>query len=294
VKAAGFEYHRPETTAGAIELLEAHGDAAKALAGGQSLVPMLTLRLARFEHLVDLNRIPELRGVHRDNGEVRIGAMTRQATIERDPGLATEVPLLARSTPLIGHFQIRNRGTIGGSLAHADPAAEYPAVAAALDARLEVEGPGGSTRLVAAEDFFRSTWTTSLASEELLTAVRFPVWGGRCGFAVEELARRYGDFAVVGTACAVCVQDGRVVKAGLSMFGVGEKPVRLHQGEAALVDAGSRAYENGTLREICGHAVDHLDPPGDVHASKGYRKRVASVVLARALERALTEARSDG
>jgi carbon-monoxide dehydrogenase medium subunit len=190
MKAARFRYHRPETKAEVVELLAAHGESAKPLAGGQSLVPLLALRLARFEHLVDLNRVPELQEVRASDRAVSIGSMTRQAAVEADQALAASVPLLVRSTPLIGHFQIRNRGTVGGSLAHGDPASEYPAVALALDARLEVEGPGGR-RIIPAGEFFLSTWTTALAADELLERAVFPVWAGRCGFAVEEVARRY-------------------------------------------------------------------------------------------------------
>jgi len=169
VKPAPFAYHAPETVADAVAILRENGDEAKPLAGGQSLVPLLALRLTRFAHLVDLNRIPELQGFRRDDGWLQVGAMTRQATVEH-AAEAQAVPLLARAVPLIGHFQIRNRGTIGGSLAHADPASELPAVALALDAELVVAGPDG-VRTVPATEFFISTWTTALGPSEVLKTV---------------------------------------------------------------------------------------------------------------------------
>jgi carbon-monoxide dehydrogenase medium subunit len=189
VKPAPFEYHAPERTDEAVGLLAEHGDEAKPLAGGQSLVPMLALRLTRFEHLIDLNRVDELRGIERVDGVVTVAAMTRQAELERS-GAAGDVPLLALATPLIGHFQIRNRGTVGGSIAHADPAGELPAVALALNAELAITAPSG-TRSVPAADFFIGTWETCLQPDELLTGVRFPVWQG---------ARRLRDRRGVTTA----------------------------------------------------------------------------------------------
>ncbi len=163
---------------------------------------MLALRLAVFDRLVDVGRITALSGIERRGDALWIGAGTTDAAVERDAGVAAAAPLLARATPLIGHLQIRNRGTVGGSLAHADPAAEYPAVALALDAELEILSPGGA-RVVPAADFFTGLWSTVLAPDDLLVGVSFPVWQGRCGFAVEEFARRHGDFAIAGAAVAV-------------------------------------------------------------------------------------------
>src|SRR6202171_6378804 len=180
MKPAQFTYHAPESLADVSGLLAEHGDDAKVLAGGQSLVPLLALRLTRFPHLVDLNRVPELSGLERVNGLLEVGAMTRQATVEHAPETVA-VPLLARAVPLIGHFQIRNRGTIGGSIAHADPASELPAVALALDAQIEIAAATGG-RTVPASEFFVGTWTTSLEPDELLAAIQFPIWDGRCGF----------------------------------------------------------------------------------------------------------------
>src|SRR5215218_10800445 len=169
MKPAPFEYHAPESLSDVTQLLSEYGDEGKVLAGGQSLVPMLALRLTRFEHIIDLNRVDELRGVSRSNGTLTVKAMTTQRTVEHDTAAGEAVPLLAQAIPLIGHFQIRNRGTVGGSIAHADPASELPAVALALDAELEVASASG-TRTVPAAEFFEGTWTTTLEAEELLTA----------------------------------------------------------------------------------------------------------------------------
>ena len=290
MKPAPFQYHRPATVAETVDLLGAHGDEAKPLAGGQSLIPMLALRLARFEHLVDVNFVEGLAAIARDDGWLRIGAMTRQAALERDATVASAAPLLSRATPLIGHFQIRNRGTVGGSLAHADPASEYPAVAVALGAELEVSSKAGP-RTVAADDFFVGTWTTALADGELLTAVRVPVWSGRCGFAVEEMARRLGDFALCGAAVAVRLSDDgsdAVAAAGIGLFGVGPTPIHAQQAESALV-AGER-----DLAEIGRLAMADSEPSDDVHATARYRSSVGAHLVARALERALAEAKGGG
>jgi carbon-monoxide dehydrogenase medium subunit len=291
VKPSRFEYHAPSAVGEALQLLHHHGELAKPLAGGQSLVPMLALRLTRFDHLVDLNRVPELQGIERANGHVVVGGMTRQASVGRHPDIASAVPLLARATPLVGHFQIRNRGTLGGSLAHADPASEYPAVALALGARMEVASVAGR-RTVAADDFFLSTWTTSLDDDELLVAVHFPVWSGRCGFAIDEVARRHGDFAVVGTACAVELDSGdRVARVGLSIFGAAPTPVRAVTAELALSGASAAELLGSGLPEIGELAASDCDPVDDIHATARYRRRVGAILAAGAVGRAIEEAR---
>nr|WP_238438208.1 FAD binding domain-containing protein [Frankia nepalensis] len=198
MKPAPFEYHRPGSLDEATALLAELGDEAKVLAGGQSLVPMLSLRLAYFDHVVDISRLTELRGVTAADGYLRVGAGTTETAVGADLDVARAVPLLTRATPLIGHFQIRNRGTLGGSVAHADPAGEYPVVALTLDAEIEAVSAAGGHRVIPAADFFTGLWSTALEPDELLVGVRFPVWGARSGFAVEEFARRSGDFAVAG------------------------------------------------------------------------------------------------
>jgi carbon-monoxide dehydrogenase medium subunit len=284
VKPAPFTHHAPERVDEVLSLLVEHGDEAKVLAGGQSLVPMLALRLARFEHLVDVNRVAELAGLSRADGELRVGAMTRHRVLAGDPEVDEAVPLLARATRKVGHFQIRTRGTLGGALAHADPAAEQPAVAVALDAVMEVAS-GSGTREIPADEFFLGTWSTALADHELLTAVRFPVWKEPCGFAVEEVARRSGDFALVGVVCAVALGDGGVDRAGIALFGVGSIPVRAAAAESALL-AGA------PLDEVAAAAAAELEPPDDLHASGAYRRTVAAELVRRGLTRAMEEAAS--
>lgn len=284
MKPTRFHYHAPTTLAEAVGLLSEYGDEAKVLAGGQSLVPMLSLRLANFGQLIDLNKVLGVSDIARSNGHLRIGAMTRQAVAEYSTDVATHSPLVARALPHIGHFQIRNRGTVGGSIAHADPASELPAVALALDAVIEATGPSGTRRL-AAEDFFVSTWETALADDEILSAVEFPVWDGRCGWAVEEISRRHGDFALVGTTVGVQVTDGAVTRSGIALFGVAGTPVRARAAEAALL-AGADAAEAGRV------AANELHPSDDIHASGSYRKQVAAVVVRRAILKAMQEAQS--
>lgn len=288
MKPAAFAYHAPTSAEETVTLLADLGEEAKAIAGGQSLVPMLALRLASFEHLVDLRHVAELRGIEHRDGAVRIGATTTQATLQRSDAVRGAIPLLARATPLIGHFQIRSRGTIGGSLAHADAAAEYPAVALTLDAELEALSVRGR-RTIPAARFFTGTWTTTLAEDELLTGVVLPVWRGPCGFAVEEFARRSGDFAVAGAMVAVGLDaEGRVDRCAIGLFGLGPTPRRARAAEAELIGsapAGDTADDVGDL------ALAGLDSvPSDLHGSAGYRKRVGAAMVARAWRRAVQEA----
>ncbi|HXK22822.1 MAG TPA: xanthine dehydrogenase family protein subunit M [Myxococcota bacterium] len=289
MKPAPFEYHAPRETAEALKLLAELGDGAKLLAGGQSLVPMLALRLGVFEHLIDIGRIAELRGIERRNGELWIGAGTRQATIEKSRDVASAVPLLARATPLIGHFQIRNRGTLGGSIAHADPAAEYPGVALALDARMEVVSHEGR-RTIEARDFFEGLWSTRMEPVELLAGVSFPIWGGRSGFAIEEFARRHGDFAIAGAAIGIELDGGdRIRRCAIGLIGLGSTPARARAAEAQLAGrpvAEARPDEVGRL------AMEGLESvPSDLHGSPEFRKRVGAAMVARAWASAAREAR---
>ncbi len=285
MKPAPFTYHRPETLGEALGLLTEHGEEAKVLAGGQSLVPMLALRLTRFEHLIDLNALDELTGVRDDGQWLTLGAMTRHRVVCEDAEVGSGVPLLAAATRQVGHFQIRNRGTIGGALAHADPAAEQPAVALALDAVMEMASPRGA-RQVPAADFFLGTWATALEPDEVLTAVRFERWGPRSGVAVEELARRHGDFALVGVVCALTLGETGVQRCALGLFGIGPTPVRALEAEAALV-AGASVEEAARL------ALEGIEPPEDLHAPGSYRRQVARVLVRRAIESARADAVSD-
>jgi carbon-monoxide dehydrogenase medium subunit len=287
MKPSAFEYHAPTSCDEAVALLAELGEGAKVLAGGQSLIPMLSLRLAVFDHLVDIGRIGELAGIHVAGDVVTVGAGVSQATIEASAELAAAVPLLARATPLIGHFQIRNRGTLGGSLAHADPAAEYPAVALALAGEMEALSPRGR-RWLAAADFFTGFWSTALEPDEMLVTLRLPVWTGRCGFAIREFARRHGDFAVAGAAVAVSLAaDDRVDRCSICLIGMGSVPIRANGAEAAV--AGETAPP--AAEEVGAMAVADLDDiPADLHGSGEYRKQVGAAMVARAWAEAMTEA----
>ena len=281
-----FEYHTPSSAEEAVALLAELGDGAKILAGGQSLIPMLSLRLAAFDHLVDIGRVGELAGIDVGPDAVTVGAGTTQVTIEASAELATTVPLLIRATPWIGHFQIRNRGTLGGSLAHADPAAEYPAVALALAAEMETLSPRGSRR-VAAADFFTGFWSTALEADEMLVNVTFPRWTGRCGFAVREFARRHGDFAVAGAAVAIRLDaDDRVERCGISLIGMASTPIRASAAEAAVTGQMAPLHAD----EVGAMAVAGLDDiPSDLHGPAEYRQRVGAAMVARAWADAMTE-----
>jgi carbon-monoxide dehydrogenase medium subunit len=290
VKPAPFELHLPTTVDEAAGLLAEHGDDAKVLAGGQSLVPLLALRLTRFGHLVDLNRVAGLGEIRRDDGRLSIGAMTRQSTAEHSDLVAEAAPLVHRALPHIGHFQIRNRGTVGGSTAHADPASELPAVALALDAELVAIGPSRA-RTIPARDFFLGTWTTALEPDEVLAEIRYPVWGRSSGFAVEEFARRHGDFAIAGVVCGVELDGDAIRRVAVALFGMGSTPIRADAAEAGLLGARADAVD---VRAAAGAAVDATDPSDDLHGTATYRRRVATYLTQRALEHAIEEATGAG
>jgi carbon-monoxide dehydrogenase medium subunit len=280
MKAAAFAYHRPSTVAEAVQMLGEFGDDAKLLAGGQSLVPMLAMRLTHFETLIDISRVDELKDIERRTDDVFVGAGTPHALVGMDDEVAESVPLLTLSTPYIGHFQIRTRGTLGGAIAHADPAAEYAAVALALDATMEATSARGR-REIQAKDFFTGLWETSLAPDEILTGVRFPVWGGRSGFAVEEFTRRHGDFAIAGATIGVQLDDeDKVVRCGIGLLGLGSTPLRGSVAEDAVV---GRPVDAVTAEEVGRLAMSGLsDIPADLQGSADYRSRVGAAMVARA------------
>jgi carbon-monoxide dehydrogenase medium subunit len=288
VKPPAFSYHAPESAQDAVALLADLGDAAKVLAGGQSLVPLLALRLTAFDHLVDVGRIRDLRGIERRGDVLHIGAGTTEAAIEASATVQEAAPLLARATPYIGHFQIRNRGTAGGSIAHADPAAEYPAVALALGAELEALSPRGRRRIPAAA-FFAGIWTTVLQPDELLVAIRFPVWSGRCGFGIREFARRHGDFAIAGAVIGLELDtDDRIRRCAVGLIGLGSTPLRAPAAEKEVL--GARTVDV-SADEIGRLAVSELtEVPSDMHGPAEYRKRVGAAMVARALGDAILEA----
>ena len=288
MKPAPFEYHAPDSAKEAVDLLAELGDGAKVIAGGQSLVPVLAMRLAVFDHLIDIRRIEALRGIEERGDSVWIGAGTTEAEIGRSELVARRVPLLSRATPLIGHFQIRSRGTLGGSLAHADASAEYPAVALALGANIEALSPRGQRTIPAAE-FFTGIWTTALEPDELLTGVSFPSATGQQGFAIEEFARRSGDFAVAGAAVAVGLDpDGRISRSAIGLFGLGPTALRADSAEASALGISARDINPA---EIGRAAVADLDSvPSDLHGTDDYRKKVGAAMVARAWEKAIMEA----
>jgi aerobic carbon-monoxide dehydrogenase medium subunit len=287
MKLPPVEYEAPTTVAEAIDLLAEHGDEASVLAGGQSLIPLLALRLARPEVLIDINGIDELSGVSAANRHVAIGATTREYVAEESGTVADTLPLLAAALPLIGHEAIRSRGTIGGSLAHADPAAELPAVARALDAEFVVRGPSGM-RVIPAAQWFDGYLTTSRRPDELLAEVRFPAAGPGTGVSFEEVARRHGDFAIVGLAASLVFSDGVISEARLAFAGVSDVPVRAAAAEDLL--AGERPSAE-LFDEAARRATADLEPPADLHGSSEYRKTVAAAVVRRGLRAAADNAR---
>jgi CO/xanthine dehydrogenase FAD-binding subunit len=287
MKLPPFDYEAPKTVSGAVELLAEHPDEASVLAGGQSLIPLLALRLARPGVLIDINGIDELSGVSAADGWMAIGAMTRGYVAEKSETVANTMPLLAAALPFIGHEAIRSRGTIGGSLAHADPAAELPAVARALDAEFVVRGQSGE-RVIPAAEWFEGYLTTSRRSDELLVEVRFPAAGRGTGVSFQEIARRHGDFAIVGLAVSLVVSGEVISDARLAFAGLSDVPVRAAAAEDLLVGERPSA---ALFDEAARRATADVDPPADLHGSSDYRKKVAAVLVRRGLRAAADNAR---
>jgi carbon-monoxide dehydrogenase medium subunit len=292
MKLPPVEYEAPTTVADAIDLLGEHEEEASVLAGGQSLIPLLALRLARPAVLIDINGIDELSGISAANGSVAIGAMTREYMAEESETVAGAVPLLAAALPFIGHEAIRNRGTVGGSLAHADPAAELPAVARALDAEFVVRGPSGE-RVVPAAQWFEGYLTTSRRPDELLLQVRFPSAAQGTGVSFQEVARRHGDFAIVGLAVSLVLSGGVISDARLAFAGLSYVPARATAAEDLLT--GERPSAE-LFDEAARRATGDIDPPADLHGSPEYRKTVAAALVRRGLRAAADNAArgSDG
>ena len=282
MKPPRFDYHAPSTVDEALDLLARYGGDAKVLAGGQSLMPLLNFRLSRPAALVDLNGIAELAYVTADDGRVRLGAMTRQRAIEFSPVVRRRLPLLAEATALVGHLPIRTRGTIGGSLAHADPSAEYPAVLTALEGTVRARRRGGE-RTLGADELFRGYLTTSLAPDEILVEVTLPALPAGAGYAFEELSLRHGDFAIVGVVCALAGSGGRCTSARLAVAGAGPVPARLRGAEVVLEEEGLGA---AALDAAAARVAELVTPDGDLHASAAYRRNLARVLTGRALRRA--------
>jgi len=286
MKLPPFEYAAPTTVADAVALLAEHQDEASVLAGGQSLIPLLALRLARPSVLIDINGVDELAGISATDGKVAVGAMTREYAAEESKTLGENVPLLAAALPFIGHEAIRSRGTIGGSLAHADPAGELPAVARALDGEFVVRSASGE-RVVGADEWFEGYLTTARQPDELLVEVRLPAASAGTGVAFDEVARRHGDFAIVGLAASLTVSDGVISDARLAFAGAADVPVRATEAEQLLVGQQPAA---ALFEEAAQRAAASLDPPADLHGSADYRKRIAATLVRRALQAAAQDA----
>jgi len=284
VKLPPLDYASPQTLDAAIALLAAAPGRAKAIAGGQSLMPVLAFRLAAPELLVDLRRIPALDRIEISAAGVRLGARVRWCDIENDARLATAHPLLVAGTTHVAHYAIRNRGTVGGSLAHADPAAELPGIAVACDAQVEIRGPKGARR-VAAADFFTGALSTVLADDELITALELPPWpasGRRWGF--EEFAQRRGDFALAGIAAYYDLDaGGRAANAHIGVIGACHRPHRLPRAEAAL---NGRVPDADAIQAAAKAAAAEVEPQSDLHASAAYRRSLVATMLERALSAA--------
>jgi CO/xanthine dehydrogenase FAD-binding subunit len=299
MKPAPFKYVAARSTTEALGLKAMHGDEAAFLAGGQSLIPAMNFRLARPAVLIDINPLVALDGIRAQRGgAVRIGALTRHRTVERDPTIARHQPLLHEVLPHIAHLQIRNRGTLGGNLAHADPASELPAVMLVLDAKLRAQSISGE-RWIEAGAFFKAALTSALRADEMLAEVEVPELPPRCGTCFVEVARRRGDFALMGVAAVIAVSEaGICTQARLAYCGAGDTPVRV-AAERSLVGDTISAAAIGNAAAL---AARELDPPGNVHAGKDYQRHLAGVLTRRALltavercrERTIEEEHHDG
>jgi aerobic carbon-monoxide dehydrogenase medium subunit len=277
MKPAPFDYHAPETLTEATALLS-RLDNAKVLAGGQSLVPMMNFRYVMADHVVDLAKVEGLAGITVADGKLRIGAMTRQRELEFSAEIAEHCPLMRAALAHVGHRQTRNRGTIGGSLAHADPAAELPAVCVAHDAMVEIASPRG-TRRVPMREFNQGFMATAIEPDEILVAVELPIWSAGHGYGFHEFARRHGDFAIAGAAALLEAGNGIVRRVSLTLFGVTATPARIAAVETML--AGKR-LDAATLRAAAAETAA-IEPIADIHAGADYRRHLAQVLTLRAL-----------
>jgi carbon-monoxide dehydrogenase medium subunit len=288
VKPPPFSYAAPTSVAEAVGLLAEHADAEpRVLAGGQSLIPLMNFRLAKPGVLVDLRNVAGLSGIRREDDVLVVGAMTRLSELERSPEVAAAAPLVAEAVGLVAHTPVRNSGTIGGSLAHADPAAELPAVALALGAELVAAGPAGPRRIAAAE-FLRGPFTTALAPDEILTEIRLPLWPG--GHAFVEFSRIYANFAVVAVAVLVELDGDRIGRAAVALAGVAPTAVRAISAERALAGA---ACDGAVASDAAEAAVADLSPAGDLHASAETRLALARTYVRRGVELAISRARNE-
>jgi aerobic carbon-monoxide dehydrogenase medium subunit len=288
MKPAAFEYFRPRSLDEALSLLARYAGEAKPLAGGQSLIPAMNFRLATPAVLVDLNALTELAYINDEPNGLRLGGMTRQRALERSGVVANVAPLVAEAMPFIAHAAIRNRGTVGGSLAHADPAAELPAVMLALDARFGIRSSGGA-RSVDADHFFVGLFATAVEPGELLTEITIPKRRARTGSAFQEISRRHGDFALVGVAASVTLdQQGRCEAARIALLSAGDRPMLARQAARAL--AGQEPSVEAIRAASDAAATQDIEPSSDIHASAAYRRHLAAVLTRRALTLAFERA----
>jgi carbon-monoxide dehydrogenase medium subunit/2-furoyl-CoA dehydrogenase FAD binding subunit len=283
MKPNSFEYLTPKTVKETIGLLEQYGDEIKVLAGGQSLVPMLNFRVARPKFLVDINGIRELEYIREERGELVIGALTREWAVEKSPLVREKCPILPKAISYIGHLPIRTRGTIGGSLVHADPSAELPIMACALDAKMKIVGPAGE-RILRAEEFFMTYLTSAMEAAEILVEVRIPVFAAQTGWSFMELSRRHGDFAIVAVASMLTMgEKGVCQKAKIALGGVAPTPIRARAAEDLLT---GKAITEALMAEAGIKAAEATDPESDYHASAEYRKDMSRVYTVRSLKEA--------
>ena len=283
MKLPAFEYACPATINEAVALLASHNGDAKALAGGQSLMPMMAFRVAQPSLLVDLRKLPGLREIKIGADGVRLGALVRWRDILDDARLAAAHPLLQAAIAHVAHYQIRNRGTVGGSCAHADPAAEMPGIAQTCDAEIAVMGKAGA-RIIKAADFFLGALTTALKPDEIITEVRLPAWPAQRRFGFQEFARRRGDFAMSGVALYYDpVAGGKAANAHIGVIGVGDRPRRLAAAEAAL---NGKAVDDATATRVGEAAAAEVEPQDDIHASAAYRRALTGTMVERALKSA--------
>jgi aerobic carbon-monoxide dehydrogenase medium subunit len=290
VKPPPFDYSCPDTLEAAIDLLAEVGDEGRPLAGGQSLIPLLSLRLARPSHLIDLGRIGDLQAIDATDSQLVVGAMVRERKAEASEQVRRLAPLLADALPLIGHPAIRSRGTIGGSLSHADPAAELPVVARVVEAQLVAQSRDRGRRTVTAADFFTGFFSTALEPDEILTEVRIDAPGPGTGWAIDEVARRHGDFAMVGAAAMVRIDpdSSKIAEARVALSGVSDTPLRVADAEQMLAGADPT---DEACTEAAQKAAAALSPPADVHGSSAYRRHVAGFLIQRTLAAAAAKAK---
>lgn len=290
MKPAPFGYHAPTSTSEAVDLLSEFGDQGRVLAGGQSLLPLMNFRITRPENLIDINPVSELDYIRANNGALTIGACARQSALEVSREAAEHAPLLVEAVGYVAHPPVRNRGTVGGSVAYADPASELPAAVLAMDGEMMVTGAGGE-RTVSAADFFRGPYANACSADELLTEVRVPAWPDGTGHAFLEFRRKHGSYALMGTAVLVHLDGENVDRVAITLCGLGETPVRAREAEELVA---GNAPETGLFEEAAEAAVGGLNPLPDPKGSPEYRRKLAKVFIRRALGLAVRRAKGQG